>query len=151
MNQTNPQNLFPNSHKDILVHQGDAGVTMTVKTNGETVWLTQEQMCQLFGRERSVITKHIRNIFKEGELDEKSNVQNLHIASGSAVWSVALMPLRTTSGISRKAWTTSSRKSPLPTNRRAAESDSVRTRTTCRASRMRSFEKWKGSSTHHAK
>ena len=81
MNQTNPQNLFPNPHKDILVYQGDAGVTMTVKTDGETVWLTQEQMCQLFGRERSVITKHIRNIFKEGELDGKSNVQNLHIAN----------------------------------------------------------------------
>jgi prophage maintenance system killer protein len=37
-------------------------------------------MTQLFGRERSVITKHVRNVFKEGELDEKSNVQNLHIA-----------------------------------------------------------------------
>ena len=71
MSQTNLQNLFPNPHKDILVYQGDAGVTMTVKTDGETVWLTQEQMCQLFGRERSVITKHIRNIFKEGELEEE--------------------------------------------------------------------------------
>ena len=38
----------------------------------------------LFQRERSVITKHINNVFKEGELDEKSNVQNLHI-SGSGV------------------------------------------------------------------
>ena len=81
MNQTNQESQFPIPQKDILVYQGDAGVTMTVKTDGETVWLTQEQMCQLFGRERSVITKHIRNIFKEGELDEKSNVQNLHIAN----------------------------------------------------------------------
>ena len=64
----NPQSLIP--EKDILVYQGEAGVKMTVKTDGETVWLTQEQMCQLFGRERSVITKHIRNIFKEGEQDE---------------------------------------------------------------------------------
>ncbi|QEA38287.1 hypothetical protein FGL86_03825 [Pistricoccus aurantiacus] len=46
----------------------------------ETIWLRQEQMGELFGRERSVITKHLRNIFREGELDEKSNVQNLHIA-----------------------------------------------------------------------
>lgn len=42
--------------------------------------MRQEQMGQLFGRERSVVTKHLRNVFAEGELDEKSNVQNLHIA-----------------------------------------------------------------------
>ena len=68
----NPQSLIP--EKDILVYQGEAGVKMTVKTDGETVWLTQEQMCQLFGRERSVITKHIRNIFKEGELPQEGFV-----------------------------------------------------------------------------
>ncbi len=45
----------------------------------DSVWLRQEQMGKLFGRERSVITKHLRNIFTEGELEEKSNVQNLHI------------------------------------------------------------------------
>lgn len=38
-------------------------------------------MCRLFGRDRSVITKHIRNIFEEEELDEKSNVRFLHIAN----------------------------------------------------------------------
>ena len=47
MNQTNPQALFPNPHKDILVYQGDVGVKMIVKTDGETVWLTQEQMGDL--------------------------------------------------------------------------------------------------------
>ena len=36
-------------------------------------------MCELFGRDRSVITKHIRNIFEEEELDENSKVQNMHI------------------------------------------------------------------------
>ena len=56
---------------EILIYQGDANLQMKVKTDGETVWLTQEQMCQLFGRERSVITKHVRNIFKEGELEER--------------------------------------------------------------------------------
>ena len=65
------QNPLATLQTDILVYQGDAGVKMTVKTDGETVWLTQEQMCQLFGRERSVITKHIWNVFKEGEQDEK--------------------------------------------------------------------------------
>ena len=57
--------------KNVLVYEGDKGVRLMVKCDGETVWLTQEQMCQLFGRERSVITKHIRNVFREGELDEK--------------------------------------------------------------------------------
>ena len=55
---------------DILIYQGDAGLKMTVKTDGETVWLTQDQMCQLFGRDRSVISRHIRNIFAEHELNK---------------------------------------------------------------------------------
>jgi len=38
-------------------------------------------MAELFGRERSVITKHLRNVFREGELDKKSNVQKMHIAN----------------------------------------------------------------------
>ena len=77
----NKQNLPAATQTDILVYQGDAGLKMTVKTDGETVWLTQEQMCKLFGRDRSVITKHIRNIFKEGELPQEGYVQNLHITS----------------------------------------------------------------------
>ena len=66
----NPQSLIP--EKDILVYQGEAGVKMTVKTDGETVWLTQEQMSQLFGRDQSVIARHIGNIFKEKELVKDS-------------------------------------------------------------------------------
>lgn len=62
----------------IIYDSGEARVEVRVER--ESVWLTQEQMSALFGRERSVITKHIRNVFAEGELDEKSNVQNLHIA-----------------------------------------------------------------------
>ena len=54
---------------------------MDVRLDAETVWQTQEQMAALFGRERSVVTKHLSNVFKEGELEEKSNVQILHIAS----------------------------------------------------------------------
>jgi len=59
----------------------DNKVSLQVSLEGETVWLSQGQMVELFGRERSVITKHINNIFKEGELNKKSNVQNLHIAN----------------------------------------------------------------------
>ena len=67
----------------ILIYQAEDGkIKIETRLENETVWLTQEQMAQLFQRERSVITKHLKNIFEEQELDEKSNVQILHI-SGS--------------------------------------------------------------------
>lgn len=50
----------------------DGQAHLEVTLEQETVWLSQAQMCELFGRERSVITKHIRNIFKEGELERNS-------------------------------------------------------------------------------
>ena len=67
---------------DITIYQAENG-TVEVRLEQDTVWLRQEQMSELFGRERSVITKHLRNVFAEGELDEQSNVQNLHIAGSN--------------------------------------------------------------------
>ena len=67
--------------KNVLVYEGDKGVRLMVKCDGVTVWLTQAQMCQLFDRDVSVISRHIRNIFKEGELDPKSNLHFLQIAN----------------------------------------------------------------------
>ena len=64
----------------IVIFEPTDGGQVTVRLEGDSLWLTQEQIAELFERERSVITKHLRNIFKEDELDEKSNVQNLHIA-----------------------------------------------------------------------
>lgn len=67
---------------EILIYQTEDGKTkIQTRLENETVWLSQEQMAELFQRDRSVITKHIGNIFSEGELEEKSNVQNLHISS----------------------------------------------------------------------
>ena len=63
-----------------LYQTSDGKVELEVRMEHDSVWLRQEQMSELFGRERSVITKHLRNIFVEGELEEKSSVQNLHIA-----------------------------------------------------------------------
>ena len=57
--------------KQIVVYNGDGDVRLEVKTDGETVWLTQAQMCQLFGRDRTVVTKHINNIFRDGELERE--------------------------------------------------------------------------------
>jgi hypothetical protein len=54
----------------VLYHAEDGQVRLEVQLDKETVWLTQDQMAELFGRERSVITKHLRNVFKEGELEE---------------------------------------------------------------------------------
>lgn len=55
---------------EVLVYEApDGNVRVDVRLDHETVWLSQEQIGMLFGRERSVITKHIRNVFKEGELE----------------------------------------------------------------------------------
>lgn len=57
----------------VLVYEAPGGgVRVEVKLDRDTVWLTQEQMSRLFGRERSVVAKHIRNAFDEGELDPGS-------------------------------------------------------------------------------
>ena len=66
---------------EIVVYQPDEITKLDVKVSGDTVWLTQTQMANLFQRERTVITKHIKNIFAEKELDENSNVQILHFAN----------------------------------------------------------------------
>ena len=63
---------------EIVLYQPEGAVKLEVRVENETVWLTQAQMGKLFERERSVIAKHIGNIFREKELDEKSNVQILH-------------------------------------------------------------------------
>lgn len=54
---------------------------MEYTVEDETVWLNQNQMIELFGRDQSVISRHIRNAFKEHEVDEKSNMHFLHIAN----------------------------------------------------------------------
>lgn len=67
--------------KQIVVYEGEKDVRLAVKTDGETVWLTQEQMCQLFGRTQPVIARHIANVFKEGELPKEGFMQILHKTS----------------------------------------------------------------------
>ena len=60
------------SNVTTVVYKGYDDSRLEVKTDGETVWLTQNQMCQLLGRDQSVIARHIGNVFKEGELDRDS-------------------------------------------------------------------------------
>ena len=69
-------------NNQIIIYQTEDGLTkIDVTLENETVWLNQDQTAELFQRDRTVITKHIGNIFREGELDEKSNVQFLHVAN----------------------------------------------------------------------
>ena len=74
--------IIKNDNNSFIMYSTvDGDTKINVKIENGTVQLTQSQMSELFQRDRSVITKHIANIFKEGELDEKSNVQILHIAN----------------------------------------------------------------------
>ncbi|WP_233376344.1 hypothetical protein [Maribellus sp. CM-23] len=77
------------TNSEILLYQTEDGQTkIDVRLEEETVWLSQAQMGQLFPKKRSVITKHINNIFNEGELEEKSNVQILHISGSDRYLSI---------------------------------------------------------------
>jgi hypothetical protein len=67
------------ARNEIVVYQPDETTRLDVRLEEDTVWLTQGQMTDLFERDRTVITRHINNVFAEGELDEKSNVHFLHI------------------------------------------------------------------------
>ncbi len=74
-------NLMENQ---IVIYQTDNGQTaIDVRLENETVWLTQAQMAELFQKDISVISRHIRNVFAEGELEEKSNLHFLQIASSA--------------------------------------------------------------------
>lgn len=57
----------------------DNEIKLTVPVENETVWLTQAQMTELFQVDRTVITRHVNNVFKENELLRKRNVQKMHI------------------------------------------------------------------------
>ena len=65
----------------VLFETEDRQITLQVPVEQETVWLTQAQMTELFGVDRTVITRHVDNVFKEKELDRESNVQILHVAN----------------------------------------------------------------------
>ena len=73
------QEVSPTQKNEIVVYQPDETLRLDVRLENETVWLTQGQMADLFQRDRSVITRHIGNVFSEGELTEGGNVQFLHI------------------------------------------------------------------------
>ncbi|MEA1976184.1 MAG: virulence protein RhuM/Fic/DOC family protein [Bacillota bacterium] len=66
---------------DKSVHFKDDEFEIDVNLDKKTVWLSQAQICELFERDQSVVSRHIKNVFKEGEVDEKSNMQKMHITN----------------------------------------------------------------------
>lgn len=70
------------TNSEILIYQNpDGNIKIDVRLEGETVWLTQEQMATLFGKGRSTITDHIQNVFKEGELTEEVVCRNFRLTT----------------------------------------------------------------------
>jgi len=59
------------ARREVVVYRGTSVPSMDVMVDGETVWLTLGQMARLFGRDMSVIGKHVKNVFAEGELPEE--------------------------------------------------------------------------------
>jgi len=70
------------NHPNVVIYQAKSGA---IEFRGdfvhETIWATQADISKLFGSERSVVTKHIANILKSKEVDQKSSVQKMHIAN----------------------------------------------------------------------
>lgn len=67
---------------EIVIYTTDsANVSLSIDPENDTVWANNQQIAELFGVDRTGVTRHINNILKSGEVDEKSNVQKLHIPS----------------------------------------------------------------------
>jgi len=69
-------------NNSMIIYQTKAG-SLELKTDFEsdTIWASQKDIATIFGKDQSVISRHIQNIFKDGEVDEKSNMQKMHIAN----------------------------------------------------------------------
>lgn len=72
--------MVKNKNAQHIIYQGRyGGIEIKLDPKARTVWATQAQIAELFSLERSVVTKHINNIFKDEEIDQKRNVQKMHI------------------------------------------------------------------------
>ena len=68
-----------NNDKIIIYQTEDGQTQIDVRLENDTMWLTQAQMAELFEKDRTVITRHINNVFKEGELEKELVCAKLHI------------------------------------------------------------------------
>lgn len=79
--------------KEVIIYQGKSGaIELKGDFRRETIWASQTQLAELFGVERSVITKHIKNILKNKELDKNSVCANFaHTAKHGAIEQMRLL------------------------------------------------------------
>ena len=71
-----------NNKNKVVIYQAKSGaIELRGDFDKETLWATQAQIAQVFGIERSVVTKHVNNLLRSEEIDQKSNVQKMHIAN----------------------------------------------------------------------
>tara|TARA_R100000935_G_scaffold53962_1_gene82255 strand:+ start:2691 stop:3041 length:351 start_codon:yes stop_codon:yes gene_type:complete len=67
---------------DVIIYKSENNqIEVSVQLDKETVWLNQSEITTLFERDQSVISRHINNVFKENEIDKKSNMLKMHIAN----------------------------------------------------------------------
>ncbi len=67
--------------KSNIIIYNDGELELDISVQNETIWLTQSQLSDIFEKDQSVISRHINNIFRDNEVDEKSNMQKMHIAN----------------------------------------------------------------------
>ena len=71
-----------NDRKELIIYETPNGkLNIQFDLENETVWLKRDEIAQLYNIDRSGISRHIKNIFEDKEVDEKSNVQKMHIAN----------------------------------------------------------------------
>jgi len=64
-----------------MIIYDDGNLELKIDFDGNTIWLKQNEIAQLFDKDRTVITRHINKVLKDEEVSEKSNVQKIHIAN----------------------------------------------------------------------
>jgi hypothetical protein len=65
-----------------LVYESGKGARLDIRFEGETLWMTQDQIARLFGKDLSVVSRHIANVLQDGELDEATSLQKLQTTLG---------------------------------------------------------------------
>jgi hypothetical protein len=82
-----------NTGDRFLIYSTERGAKLDIRFEGDTLWMTQAQIADLFGRDRTTITRHINNVLEEGELDEPTSVQKMHTSHGrpAAIYSLDMV------------------------------------------------------------
>lgn len=73
----------PDTGDRFLVYGTERGLKLDIRYEGDALWMTQAQIVELFGRDQSVISRHMNNVLAEGELDEEGNMHKVHIAGST--------------------------------------------------------------------